>query len=493
MLEQMGIAAKAASWQLALLSSREKNQVLEKIADYLEAQTDVILRANAEDLAEARANGLSEAMLDRLALTPARLSGIASDVRQVCNLADPVGQVIDGGLLDSGLRIERRRVPLGVIGVIYEARPNVTVDVASLCLKTGNAAILRGGKETWRTNAATVKVIQQALQECGLPAAAVQAIESPDRALVGEMLKMDKYIDMLIPRGGAGLHKLCREQSTIPVITGGIGVCHIFVDETAEIAPALKIIVNAKTQRPSTCNTVETLLVHRNIADTFLPALSKQMAESGVTLHAAPSALPALQNGPAKVEPVKAEQYDDEYLSLDLNVKVVADMDEAIAHIREHGTQHSDAILTRTLRNANRFINEVDSSAVYVNASTRFTDGGQFGLGAEASPSESEIHPSHKPDGSYSGYFAPAEGLYRVFGQPASHSIQRKMLRHFSIAAPSVTDHSRSGNCCMQLQKRTVMNHATTFVHPDEQAARSERTYQLYRKSGQTGKPVRRL
>ncbi|HIH0349219.1 TPA: glutamate-5-semialdehyde dehydrogenase [Klebsiella pneumoniae] len=392
MLEQMGIAAKAASWQLALLSSREKNQVLEKIADYLEAQTDVILRANAEDLAEARANGLSEAMLDRLALTPARLSGIASDVRQVCNLADPVGQVIDGGLLDSGLRIERRRVPLGVIGVIYEARPNVTVDVASLCLKTGNAAILRGGKETWRTNAATVKVIQQALQECGLPAAAVQAIERPDRALVGEMLKMDKYIDMLIPRGGAGLHKLCREQSTIPVITGGIGVCHIFVDETAEIAPALKIIVNAKTQRPSTCNTVETLLVHRNIADTFLPALSKQMAESGVTLHAAPSALPALQNGPAKVEPVKAEQYDDEYLSLDLNVKVVADMDEAIAHIREHGTQHSDAILTRTLRNANRFINEVDSSAVYVNASTRFTDGGQFGLGAEVAVSTQKLH-----------------------------------------------------------------------------------------------------
>lgn len=392
MLEQMGIAAKAASWQLALLSSREKNQVLEKIADYLEAQTDDILRANAEDLAEARANGLSEAMLDRLALTPARLSGIANDVRQVCNLADPVGQVIDGGLLDSGLRIERRRVPLGVIGVIYEARPNVTVDVASLCLKTGNAAILRGGKETWRTNAATVKVIQQALQECGLPAAAVQAIESPDRALVGEMLKMDKYIDMLIPRGGAGLHKLCREQSTIPVITGGIGVCHIFVDETAEIAPALKIIVNAKTQRPSTCNTVETLLVHRNIADTFLPTLSKQMAESGVTLHAAPSALPALQNGPAKVEPVKAEQYDDEYLSLDLNVKVVADMDEAIAHIREHGTQHSDAILTRTLRNANRFINEVDSSAVYVNASTRFTDGGQFGLGAEVAVSTQKLH-----------------------------------------------------------------------------------------------------
>jgi glutamate-5-semialdehyde dehydrogenase len=300
--------------------------------------------------------------------------------------------VIDGGLLDSGLRIERRRVPLGVVGVIYEARPNVTVDVASLCLKTGNAAILRGGKETWRTNAATVKVIQQALQECGLPAATVQAIESPDRALVGEMLKMDKYIDMLIPRGGAGLHKLCREQSTIPVITGGIGVCHIYIDHSADVAEALKIIVNAKVQRPSACNSVETLLVHQDIAERFLPALSKQMAESGVSLHADAASLPALQNGPASVEPVKAEQYDNEYLSLDLNVKVVADQDEAVAHIREHGTQHSDAILTRTLGNANRFINEVDSSAVYVNASTRFTDGGQFGLGAEVAVSTQKLH-----------------------------------------------------------------------------------------------------
>lgn len=392
MLEQMGMAAKAASYKLALLSSREKNRVLEKIADSLEAQTEEILLANEQDVLEARRNGLSDAMLDRLALTPARLKAIADDVRQVCQLADPVGQVIDGGLLDSGLRIERRRVPLGVIGVIYEARPNVTVDVASLCLKTGNAAILRGGKETWRTNAATVKVIQQALEECGLPAGAVQAIESPDRALVNEMLRMDKYIDMLIPRGGAGLHKLCREQSTIPVITGGIGVCHIFVDNTAEIAPALKIIVNAKTQRPSTCNTVETLLVHQGIASTFLPALSKQMAASGVTLHADAQSLAALQSGPATVVPVKAEEYDDEFLSLDLNVKIVADLDDAIAHIREHGTQHSDAILTRTLSNANRFINEVDSSAVYVNASTRFTDGGQFGLGAEVAVSTQKLH-----------------------------------------------------------------------------------------------------
>lgn len=392
MLEHMGKAAKAASYQLALLSSREKNRVLEKIADELEAQRDIILSANAEDVARARDNGLSEAMLDRLALTPARLKAIADDVRKVCHLADPVGEVMDGRLLDSGLRLERRRVPLGVIGVIYEARPNVTVDVASLCLKTGNAAILRGGKETYRTNAVTVGVIQQALKACGLPEAAVQAIDSPDRALVNEMLRMDKYIDMLIPRGGAGLHKLCREQSTIPVITGGIGVCHIFVDDSADIKPALNIIVNAKTQRPSTCNTVETLLVHQGIAERFLPALSQQMAESGVTLHADANALAPLSTGPAHVVAVKAEEYDDEFLSLDLNVNIVADLDDAIAHIREHGTQHSDAILTRTIHNANRFVNEVDSSAVYVNASTRFTDGGQFGLGAEVAVSTQKLH-----------------------------------------------------------------------------------------------------
>ena len=396
MLEQMGIAAKAASWQLALLSSREKNQVLEKIADYLEAQTDDILRANAEDLAEARANGLSEAMLDRLALTPARLSGIASDVRQVCNLADPVGQVIDGGLLDSGLRIERRRVPLGVIGVIYEARPNVTVDVASLCLKTGNAAILRGGKETWRTNAATVKVIQQALQECGLPAAAVQAIESPDRALVGEMLKMDKYIDMLIPRGGAGLHKLCREQSTIPVITGGIGVCHIFVDETAEIAPALKIIVNAKTQRVGVCNAAESLLVDRAVADSFLPAVVAVLHDHGVLMHGDESTCAACADaGLAEGDDYVAATEEDwgrEYLALEMSVKVVANEDEAIAHINRYGTMHSEAIVAEDTDACERFLDAVDASAVYANASTRFTDGGEFGLGAEIGISTQKLH-----------------------------------------------------------------------------------------------------
>lgn len=391
-LEQMGKAAKAASYQLAGLSTAQKNAVLLTIADRLEAESAVILAANEQDLADARHNGMSAALLDRLTLNPARLKGIADDVRQVCNLQDPVGEVIDGGLLDSGLRIERRRVPLGVVGVIYEARPNVTVDVASLCLKTGNAVILRGGKETYRTNGATVRVIQNALQVHGIPAGAVQAIESPDRELVNQLLKLDRYVDMLIPRGGAALHKLCREQSTIPVITGGIGVCHIVVDESADFTAALNVIVNAKKQRPSACNSVETLLIHQAVAGHFLPALSVRMAEEGIALHADPRSLPVLQTGPASVSAVKAAEYDDEYLSLDLNVKVVDSLDEAIAHIREHGTQHSDAILTRSIAQADRFVNEVDSSAVYVNASTRFTDGGQFGLGAEVAVSTQKLH-----------------------------------------------------------------------------------------------------
>ncbi|MEZ3499638.1 glutamate-5-semialdehyde dehydrogenase [Pantoea sp. KPR_PJ] len=392
MLEEMGKAARAAAYKLAELSTTEKNQVLLAIANRLDEERELILAANEEDLAEARASGMSAALLDRLTLTPQRLSAIADDVRKVCQLADPVGQLIDGGQLDSGLRIERRRVPLGVVGVIYEARPNVTVDVASLCLKTGNAAILRGGKETWRTNAATVRVIQNALRQYGLPAAAVQAIENPDRELVNQLLKLDRYVDMLIPRGGAGLHKLCRENSTIPVITGGIGVCHIYLDETMEIAPALEVIVNAKKQRPSACNSLETLLIHRSIAGRFLPPFTARMAQEGIPLHADENVLDLLQGCDASVTPIKSGDYDDEWLSLDLNVKLVDDMDAAIDHIRRHGTQHSDAILTRSTQNASRFVNQVDSSAVYVNASTRFTDGGQFGLGAEVAVSTQKLH-----------------------------------------------------------------------------------------------------
>ncbi|RYC37169.1 glutamate-5-semialdehyde dehydrogenase [Pectobacterium zantedeschiae] len=392
MLEQMGKAAKAASYQLAVLSTAQKDRALLTIADLLEAESATILAANALDLADARQNGMSEALQDRLLLTQERLSAIANDVRQVCRLTDPVGQVIDGNMLDNGLKLERRRVPLGVVGVIYEARPNVTIDVASLCLKTGNAVILRGGKETYRTNAATVKVIQRALLQCGLPAAAVQAIESPDRELVNQLLKLDRYVDMLIPRGGAGLHRLCREQSTIPVITGGIGVCHIYADDSIDFDKALTVIESAKVQRPSACNSLETLLVNQRIAERFLPELSKKMAASGVTLHASPSAMSYLAGGPANVVAVEDANYNDEWLSNDLNVTLVDDLDAAVAHIREHGTQHSDAILTRSLSNAERFVREVDSSAVYVNASTRFTDGGQFGLGAEVAVSTQKLH-----------------------------------------------------------------------------------------------------
>lgn len=392
MLEQMGKAAKAASWALAQLSGKQKNQALTRIANLLEQNSAPILAANELDIAKAREQGTSEAMLDRLLLTQARLESIAADVRKVCQLADPVGEVIDGGVLESGLRLERRRVPLGVVGVIYEARPNVTVDVASLCLKTGNAVILRGGKETHNTNVAMVRVIQQALSECGLPQAAIQAIDNPDRALVNELLKMDRYVDILIPRGGAGLHRLCREQSTIPVITGGIGVCHIFVDETADLHKALPVIRNAKVQRPSVCNAVETLLVHEKVAAEFLPLLSDHMAADNVTLHADPAALALLKNGPAKTEAVTEALLSDEWLSLDLNVVIVKDIDGAIEHIRHFGTQHSESILTQSMSQADYFVSNIDSSAVYVNASTRFTDGGQFGLGAEVAVSTQKLH-----------------------------------------------------------------------------------------------------
>lgn len=392
MLEQTGKAAKAASRALAQLSGKQKNQALIRIADLLEQNSAPILAANELDIAKAREQGSSEALLDRLLLTQARLESIAADVRKVCQLADPVGEVIDGGVLESGLRLERRRVPLGVVGVIYEARPNVTVDVASLCLKTGNAVILRGGKETHNTNVAMVSVIQQALSECGLPQAAIQAIDNSDRALVNELLKMDRYVDILIPRGGAGLHRLCREQSTIPVITGGIGVCHIFVDETADLHNALPVIRNAKVQRPGVCNAVETLLVHEKVAAEFLPLLSDHMAADNVTLHADPAALMLLKNGPAKTEAVTEAQLSDEWLSLDLNVVIVKDIDGAIEHIRHYGTEHSESILTQSMSQADYFVSNIDSSAVYVNASTRFTDGGQFGLGAEVAVSTQKLH-----------------------------------------------------------------------------------------------------
>lgn len=391
-LQEMGKQAKQAALVLAQLSQQQKNQALEHIAQQLEAQSDKILAENQKDITLAKQNGLSDAIIDRLLLTQSRLNDIANDVRHVISLADPVGQLIDGGILDSGLKIERVRVPLGVIGTIYEARPNVTIDVASLCLKTGNAVILRGGKETQYSNKILVGVVQHALVQAGLPKYAIQAITDPDRHLVMELLKLDRYVDMIIPRGGAALHELCKQHSTIPVIVGGIGVCHLFVEQSADLDKALPLIENAKTQRPSTCNTLETLLVQRTIATQFLPKLAQHLSAKRVKFHADPTALAILQSVQADVEPIQAHQLRQEWLSYDLNVVIVDDIEQAIAHIREYGSQHSDGILTGSQQLAQQFVAQVDSAAVYVNASTRFTDGGQFGLGAEVAVSTQKLH-----------------------------------------------------------------------------------------------------
>lgn len=388
-LIEMGKAACQAAFELSQLSTQEKNRALQIIADQLEAKQDEILHENAKDIENAREKGISEAIIDRLLLTPERLKGIANDVRHVISLADPVGKIIDGGVLDNGLKLERLRVPVGVIGTIYEARPNVTIDVASLCLKTGNAVILRGGKETQHSNQILVSVVQHALEQAGLPKAAVQAITDPDRALVMELLKLDRYVDMIIPRGGASLHELCKQHSTIPVIVGGIGVCHTFVEQSADQNRAISVIKNAKTQRSSTCNTLETLLVQESIAAEFLPKLAKELK---VNYFADATALDILKQAGADVQAVQDEDLRKEWLCTNLNVLVVKDIHAAVEHIREYGTQHSEAILTESQQLARQFVAQVDASAVYVNASTRFTDGGQFGLGAEVAVSTQKLH-----------------------------------------------------------------------------------------------------
>ncbi len=395
-LNAMGAAARAAARQLATLSTHGKNEALRAIADELAACAGEIVARNEQDIADARAAGQSEAIIDRLLLNEKRVAALAADTRRVADLADPVGEELESRLLPNGMRLVRRRTPIGVVGAIYEARPNVTIDIAGLCLKTGNAAILRGGRETMRTNLALVDVIQSALRRCGLPPTAVQAIADPDRALVTELLHLDRYVDMIIPRGGAALHRLCREQSRIPVITGGLGICHIYVDESADLERAVDIIENAKVQRPSVCNALDTILVHPATAERLLPAVSRRLAHSGVELRAADNALPLLQqaaaDGGARVSPAGPGDFDTEWMSLILGVKLVSGLDEAIDHIQTHSTEHTDAILTNDLTRATRFVNEVTSAAVFVNASTRFNDGGQFGLGAEVAVSTQKLH-----------------------------------------------------------------------------------------------------
>ena len=391
-LVEMGKAAQAASRMLAVLTTDQKNGALLAIADELEAQTETVLAQNALDIADGKAKGLSAGLLDRLLLTEKRMAGLAADTRSVAALPDPVGAEMEGRVLPNGMRLSKRRIPIGVLGVIYEARPNVTIDIATLSLKTGNATILRGGSETLRSNLALVQVIQAGLAKAGLPRAAVQYIDNPDRALVAQLLRLDDYVDMIIPRGGAGLHKLCREEASIPVITGGVGICHLYVDETADQAKALPVIENAKIHRPSVCNALDTVLVNRAVADAFLPKLAARMAGVNVEMRATPDALPLMQGQGGTVLPAGPEDFSTEWMALILGVKIVDSLDEAVAHIQDHSMDHSDGILTTSLENATRFVNAVNSSAVFVNASTRFNDGGQFGLGAEVAVSTQKLH-----------------------------------------------------------------------------------------------------
>ena len=393
-LETLGKAARGASRTLAVTPTAQKTHALLSIADALEAQAPAVLRENAMDIEGGRKKGLSDALLDRLLLDEKRVAGLAADIRRVAGLPDPVGKDIESRYLPNGMRVIKRRIPLGVVGVIYEARPNVTIDIAALCVKTGNAAILRGGSETLRSNLALVNVIRGALEGAGIPDSAVQYIENPDRTFVSQMLRLDRYIDVIIPRGGAGLHRLCKEQSTIPVITGGIGICHVYVDESADLEQGVDIVENAKVQRPSVCNALDTVLVHRRVAAEFLPKMAERLNRHPVELRATADALQILEAaGMAEhARPAGPEDFDQEWMSLVLGIKLVDSMDEAIAHIQEHSMDHSDAILTTDWRRANRFINAVNSSAVFVNASTRFNDGGQFGLGAEVAVSTQKLH-----------------------------------------------------------------------------------------------------
>ena len=392
-IESICQQAKTASRRLARLTSAEKDAALLRAADQVWAERDAILVANQTDLAAGQANGLTPALLDRLMLNEQRLAGIIADLRKVTELPDPVGEIFEEQTLPNGMRLRKQRIPLGVLGVIYEARPNVTVDVAGLALKAGNGAVLRGGSETIHSNRALAAALQRGLQDSAIPTDAIQLVQDTDRALVRELLHMDRYLDMIIPRGGAGLHEFCRQNSRIPVITGGIGICHLYVDRSADLAASVEVIRNAKIQRPSVCNALDTVLVHCDVAPAFLPTLVERLAADGVTFRVEPRAA-ALLNGrfEAVVHPAGPQDFDTEWLALILGLKVVDGLEQAVAHIEQHSTRHSDGILTGDAENAQRFVAEVDSAAVYVNASTRFTDGAQFGLGAEVAVSTQPLH-----------------------------------------------------------------------------------------------------
>ncbi len=383
------LAAKQASQAASLLSTQEKNDALTAISRILVQQADSVLEANAIDLAKAKENGMPVVMQDRLLLTRERIEGIASSVLDVVKLADPIGQVVEGYRTVNGLNIQRVRVPMGVIGIIFESRPNVTVDAAVLCLKAGSAVLLRGGKEAFHSNLAFVRLMQQALEECGLPKELIQLVEDTSRETATKMMKLNGLLDVLIPRGGAGLIRSCVENATVPVIETGTGNCHIYVDATADLDMAVNIVFNAKTSRPSVCNAAESLLVHRDVAQAFLPICQKKLAEKNVEIRGCEETCKIL--GDLAV-PATEEDYGKEYQDYIISCKVVGSVEEAIWHINHYSTGHSECIVTKDLESADQFTAAVDSAAVYVNASTRFTDGGEFGLGAEIGISTQKLH-----------------------------------------------------------------------------------------------------
>lgn len=390
-IQEMGRKAKEATKKLLLLDAKTKNKILLEIANELIIKKEEIKAANNLDLVAGKEAGLTFALLDRLELTDSRIESMAQSLREMAAFVDPIGEIISGWRHKNGLSIEKKRVPLGVIGMIYESRPNVTIDAAGLALKSSNAIILRGSANAINSNIFLNKLFNEIGIKYGLPENSVQLIESTDRELVKEMITMDKYIDVLIPRGGKGLKQFIIENATIPVIETGAGVCHIFIDESANLDMILPIVKNAKTQRPSTCNSIETVLVHKSIANKFLPTLTDMLISSKVELRYSAEALEVVGNR-ADIKLATKDDFGAEYLDMIMSLKLVGSIDEAIEYINTHSTHHSDSILTENIKNAEKFLNEVDSAAVYLNASTRFSDGGEFGFGGEIGISTQKLH-----------------------------------------------------------------------------------------------------
>ncbi|MEU9119506.1 glutamate-5-semialdehyde dehydrogenase [Streptomyces sp. NPDC048506] len=405
--------AREAAAVLAPLPRTARDAALLAIADALVERADTIVAANAEDVAKARQAGTAESIVDRLTLTPERIAAIAADVRQVVALPDPVGEVVRGSTLPNGLDLRQVRVPLGVIGIIYEARPNVTVDAAALCLKSGNAVLLRGSSSAYASNSALVDVLRDAVQSAGLPADAVQLVPGESRDSVRELMRARGLVDVLIPRGGASLIRTVVEESTVPVIETGTGNCHVYVDEAADLDMAIDILINSKAQRPSVCNAAETVLVHAGIAEKFLPRALEALTQAGVVVHGDAA---WQQAGPGLVAPATDEDWATEYLSYDIAAAVVPDLDAAVAHIRRWTSGHTEAIVTGSQAAARRFTQLVDSTTVAVNASTRFTDGGQFGFGAEIGISTQKLHargPMGLPELTSTKYIVTGDGHTR--------------------------------------------------------------------------------